>query len=318
MPIRVNEEMPVVKKLEEESIFVMPEHRAETQDIRQLQIVIVNIMPEKEASELRLLRLLSNSPLQTEVTFVRLSTHRYRNISASYLRQYYVPFAKVRERYFDGMIITGAPVENLPYEQVDYWDELAQIMEWSKTHVTSTMHICWGAQAGLYYHYGIKKYALPKKLSGIYDHRLVRQVELTRGFDDVFCVPHSRYTGVHTADVRRAAGLHILAESDAAGVYLAVSDDGRRVFVHGHPEYEAGTLAAEYKRDVKKGISPEIPEHYFPVDDPAKKPCMRWRGHANLLFSNWLNYYVYQVTPYEFAQKEGNNTQPGGRMPLQP
>jgi homoserine O-succinyltransferase len=306
MPVRINEEMPVVKKLEAENIFVMPEHRAESQDIRQLRIAIVNIMPEKEATELRLLRLLSNSPLQTEVTFVRLKTHQYRNTSASYLKKYYQPFFQIQGRFFDGMIITGAPVENLPFEEVDYWEELARIMEWSKSHVTSTMHICWGAQAGLYYHYGIKKYAMPRKLSGIYEHRLVMQTELTRGFDEVFCVPHSRYTGIHSEDIRKTAGLDILAEAEAAGAYLIVSADGRLIFVHGHPEYEIGTLASEYKRDLRKGISPEIPEHYFPEDNPAKTPCMRWRGHANLLFSNWLNYYVYQRTPYEFENEKNH------------
>lgn len=307
MPIRVNEEMPVVKKLEEENLFVMPEQRASTQDIRELQIAIVNIMPEKEASELRLLRLLSNSPLQTSVTFIRLSTHQCKNSSASYLRRYYESFSQIKQRYFDGMIITGAPVESLPYEDVDYWDELAQIMEWSKTHVTSTMHICWGAQAGLYYHYGLQKYALPQKLSGIYEHQLLGQTELTRGFDEVFSVPHSRYTGVHAADIRQVSGLHILAASETAGAYLAESEDGRQVFVHGHPEYEKETLASEYERDLKKGIDPAIPDHYFPNNDPTREPVMRWRSHANLLFSNWLNYYVYQVTPYEFVSRDVNN-----------
>lgn len=303
MPIRVIEDMPVVRKLEAENIFVMPEKRAESQDIRHLQIAIVNIMPEKEATELRLLRLLSNSPLQTVVTFVSLSSHKYRNISAGYLKQYYQPFSQVRDRFFDGLIITGAPIENLRFEQVDYWEELTQIMEWSTTHVTSSMHICWGAQAGLYYHYDIEKYELSKKLSGVYEHRLVRQTELTRGFDGVFNVPHSRYTGVRADDVRRTDGLYILAESEAAGIYLVVSGDGRRVFVHGHPEYETFTLAGEYERDLRKGLKPDVPENYYPGDDPAVAPVMRWRAHANLLFSNWLNYYVYQRSPYEFTKE---------------
>lgn len=303
MPIRINEEMPVVKKLEAENIFVMPESRAESQDIRQLRIVILNIMPEKEATELRLLRLLSNSPLQAEVTFLWLKTHRYRNTSVSYLKKYYKPFSQIQGQFFDGMIITGAPVENLPFEQVDYWEELARIMDWSKSHVTSTMHICWGAQAGLYYHYGIDKYALPKKLSGIYEHRLIKQTELTRGFDEVFLAPHSRYTGTRSENIRKTEGLEILAESEVAGVYLVVSENCRQVFVPGHPEYEVDTLASEYERDLKKGISPDIPENYFPENNPAEHPCMRWRSHANLLFSNWLNYYVYQRTPYEFEDE---------------
>lgn len=300
MPVRINAEMPVVKKLEEESIFVMPERRAESQDIRQLRIAIVNIMPEKEKTELRLLRLLSNSPLQTEVAFLRLKTHQYKNISANYLQKFYQPFSLIREKFFDGLIITGAPVENLPFEKVDYWSELSDIMEWSKTNVTSTMHICWGAQAGLYYHYGIDKYSLPKKLSGIYEHHLVKQTELTRGFDEAFLVPHSRYTGTHSSDILKTEGLSILAESEKTGVYLAASEDFRQVFVHGHPEYDAKTLAAEYERDLKKGISPDIPENYFPENNPLEHPANRWRSNSSLLFSNWLNYYVYQITPYEF------------------
>ena len=315
MPVRINADMPVVKKLEEENIFVMPERRAESQDIRQLRIAIVNIMPEKEKTELRLLRLLSNSPLQTEVTFLRLKTHQYRNISANYLQKFYQPFSQIRDRFFDGLIITGAPVENLPFEEVDYWKELSDIMEWSKTHVTSTMHICWGAQAGLYYHYGINKYPLSQKLSGIYEHHLVKTADLTRGFDEVFFAPHSRFTGTHSADIKKFKELSILAESEATGVYLVVSADCRQVFVHGHPEYDAETLAAEYERDFKKGMSPDIPANYFPKNNPHEHPANKWRSHANLLFSNWLNYYVYQLTPYEFQSTSSQTSHPNTDLP---
>lgn len=300
MPVRINAEMPVVKKLEEENIFVMPESRAASQDIRQLRIAIVNIMPEKEKTELRLLRLLSNSPLQTEVTFLRLKTHRYRNVSARYLQKFYQPFSQIREQFFDGLIITGAPVENLPFEQVDYWDELSEIMSWSRLHVTSTMYLCWGAQAGLYYHYGIAKYPLGRKLSGVYEHHLLQKTDLTRGFDEYFFAPHSRFTGTHTEDILRINDLRILADSEATGVYLVTSADGKQVFVHGHPEYDLETLSAEYERDTKKGMSPDIPENYFPDNDPLRDPVNRWSSHANLLFANWLNYNIYQVTPYEF------------------
>lgn len=299
MPIRMNENMPVVKKLEKEHIFVMPESRAAHQDIRQLKIAIVNIMPEKESTELQLLRLLSNSPLQTEVTFVRLDSHRYKNISEKYLQSYYKAFSEVSEKFFDGLIITGAPVENLPFEQVDYWKELSDIMAWSCEHVTSSMYICWAAQAGLYYHYGIQKYRLEKKLSGIYLHnRMYEDEELTRGFDNQFFAPHSRYTGVHSKDIRKCRELNILAESPTAGAYLVLDKKNRRVFVNGHPEYSTDTLAKEYFRDLKKNVNPQIPANYFPNDDPQKPPVAKWRCHSNMLFSNWLNYYVYQVTPY--------------------
>ncbi|MDP4118105.1 MAG: homoserine O-succinyltransferase [Bacillota bacterium] len=300
MPIRINENMPVVKKLENENIFVMPEGRAAHQDIRQLHIAIVNIMPEKESTELQLLRLLSNSPLQTDITFVRLDSHCYKNISEEYLQNYYKAFAEVDTQFFDGLIITGAPVENLPFEQVDYWQELCDIMEWSKEHVTSTMYICWAAQAGLYHHYGLQKYRFENKLSGIYEHKCIYQdEELTRGFDDVFYAPHSRYTGVHSDDIRNHPELKILAESQVAGAYLVLDKGNKRIFVNGHPEYSADTLAKEYRRDLHKHISPEIPTNYFEDDNPWKNPVIRWRGHSNLLFSNWLNYYVYQVTPFD-------------------
>ena len=298
MPIRINDKMPVVKRLEKEKIFVMPESRAAHQDIRQLRIAIVNIMPEKESTELQLLRLLSNSPLQTEVTFIRLDSHRYKNVSEGYLQSYYKAFSEVGMQFYDGLIITGAPVENLPFEQVDYWQELTAVMEWSKEHVTSTMYICWAAQAGLYYHSGIKKYRLDTKLSGIYEHkRLIDDEELTRGFDDVFYAPHSRYTKVYGADISKCGNLEILAESPTAGVYLVLDKENKRIFVNGHPEYSADTLAKEYLRDLNKNLSPEIPVNYFPDDDPGRQPVVRWQGHSNLLFSNWLNYYVYQNMP---------------------
>ena len=299
MPIRINEEMPVVQKLNEENIFIMTEKRAEHQDIRQLKIAVVNIMPQKMNTELQLLRLLSNSPLQTEVTFLRLGTHHYRNISEAYLRSYYKAFSDIQEKYFDGLIITGAPVETLPYEEVDYWKELTGIMKWSEEHVTSSMYICWAAQAGLYFHYGIPKYPLKEKLSGIYPHRkLCPDEELTRGFDDVFYAPHSRHTGVRSSDIKLHRELRILAESPVAGAYLILDKENKRVFVKGHPEYSTDTLSKEYFRDRKKNLDPKVPAGYFPEDDPARKPAAVWRCHSNMLFSNWLDYYVYQATPY--------------------
>ena len=302
MPIRIKGNMPAVKKLEAENIFVMTEHRAAHQDIRQLQIAVINIMPKKEATELQLLRLLSNTPLQTEVTFVSLETHKYKNVETSYLNEFYKPFAQIKDRYFDGLIITGAPVENLEFEQVDYWDEICRIMEWSKTNVTSTLHICWAAQAGLYYHYHIPKHAYEAKLSGVYLHRITRRsAKLVRGFDDEFYAPHSRYTGVRTEDVRKVKSLEILAESDEAGAYIIFTKKGKQIFVNGHPEYEQNTLADEYTRDLAKGIDPAVPKNYFPSDDPTKTPVMKWRSHANMLFSNWLNYFVYQITPYDIG-----------------
>jgi len=300
MPIRLQENMPVLEKLEQENIFVMSEQQALHQDIRQLKIAIVNIMPQKQQTELHLLRLLSNTPLQTEVIFLRLVTHQYKNITSEYLEKYYRTFDEIRNQKFDGLIITGAPVENLEYEQVDYWKELSQIMEWSKSHVTSSLYLCWAAQAGLYYHYQIPKYPLPEKLSGIYQHYLTAaHANLTRGFDDVFYAPHSRYTGIRSEDIYLTDGIDILAESRQAGAYLIASRDGKQVFVNGHPEYEAGTLASEYWRDTKKNLHPNLPANYFPENNPELAPVMTWKAHSNLLFSNWLNYCVYQVTPYE-------------------
>lgn len=303
MPIRINSKMPVFHRLEEENIFVMPEQRAATQDIRELQIAILNIMPNKEDTELQLLRLLSNTPLQVRVTFLRLDSHTYKNTPEEYLRQFYKPFSEVRDQRFDGLIITGAPVENLPFTDVDYWDELTAIMDWSSTHVTSTVHICWAAQAGLYHHYGIEKHPLPKKLSGIYRHTTLYVEEpVTRGFNDRFFAPHSRYTGVDREDIVRHPELTILVDSDNAGVYLIQDKQAGRLFICGHPEYSRMTLDAEYRRDLKKGINPELPVHYYRDDDPEKGPVFQWKAHAYLLFSNWLNYCVYQVTPYKIDE----------------
>ncbi len=300
MPIRINTKMPVIGRLAKENIFVMPEQRASTQDIRELRIAILNIMPNKEDTELQLLRLLSNTPLQVRVTFLSLDSHTYKNTPEEYLRQFYKPFSSVRERRFDGLIITGAPVENLPFEQVDYWQELTEIMSWADTHVTSTVFICWAAQAGLYYYYGIEKHPLPEKLSGIYRHTtLYRDETLTRGFNDRFFAPHSRYTGVDREDIVNTSALTLLAEADTAGVYLIEDKRAGRVFVCGHPEYSRMTLDNEYRRDVGKGLNPALPVHYYRDDDPEKGPVFQWKAHAYLLFSNWLNYCVYQVTPYQ-------------------
>ncbi len=300
MPIKVQKDLPARAILEAENIFVMDEERALGQDIRPLEIVILNLMPLKEETETQLLRILSNSPLQVNVTFLMLSTHEARHTSANHLNQFYVEFSEIRGRRFDGMIITGAPVEQLPFEEVDYWPELCTIMDWTTTHVTSTIHICWGAQAGIYYHYGVPKYDLPKKLSGVYEHRLLhRRVPLVRSFDDRFLAPHSRYTTVRREDVAACEDLEILAESDEAGVYLVQSHDGRRVFIFGHPEYDRVTLDQEYRRDLAKGIGPSIPVRYYENDDPDTRPLLSWRSHSGLLYSNWLNYYVYQETPYE-------------------
>ena len=300
MPIRINEKMPVFRRLEAEQIFVMQESRAAAQDIRELEIAILNIMPNKEDTELQLLRLLSNTPLQVRPTFLRLDSHMYKNVSEDYLQKYYRSFPAVKDRKFDGLIITGAPVETLPFEQVDYWPELTELLDWAEHNVTAVMYLCWSAQAGLYYHYGIQKHLLPKKLSGVFAHRtLYREEPLTRGFNDVFHAPHSRYTGILKEEVQRHRELDILAESDVAGIYLLHDSGNHRLFVTGHPEYSRATLANEYKRDLEKGIHPAVPVHYFPDDNPAGIPLFQWKAHANLLFSNWLNYEVYQITPYQ-------------------
>lgn len=301
MPIKTQSELPAKEILEKENIFVMDEKRAMHQDIRPIEIGILNLMPLKEETELQLLRSLSNTPLQVDVTFLAVSTHESKNTSLSHLNKFYETFEDVKDRYFDGLIITGAPLEQMEYEDVDYWKELCDVFAWSSEHVTSTLHLCWGAQAGLYYHYGLKKYMLPKKMFGVYEHRVMnRKVPLVRGFDDYFMAPHSRHTEVRAEDIRGVPELTILAESEEAGVFLAIADNGKQVFVMGHPEYDRITLDKEYKRDREKGLPIELPVNYYPGDDETRKPRLQWRSHGNILYSNWLNYYVYQATPYEF------------------
>ena len=300
MPIRTQSDLPAKEKLENENIFVMDETRAMHQDIRPLKVCILNLMPLKEETELQLLRVLSNTPLQIDVSFMTLKSHVSVNTSASHLNKFYITYDDVKDEKFDGLIITGAPVEKMEFEEVDYWDELCMIMDWSKKNVTSTLHICWGAQAGLYYHFGLEKKALEKKISGIYEHRVRNRREpLVRGFDDYFYAPHSRYTEVTREDVYACEALKVLAESDEAGIYIAMAGDGKQIFVTGHPEYDRVTLKNEYIRDCGRGLNPEIPEHYFPGDNPENEPFLQWRSHSINLYSNWLNYSVYQVTPYE-------------------
>lgn len=300
MPIRTQSDLPAKEKLENENIFVMDETRAMHQDIRPLKVCILNLMPLKEETELQLLRVLSNTPLQIDVSFMTLKSHVSVNTSASHLNKFYITYDDIKEEKFDGLIITGAPVEQIPFEEVDYWEELCMIMDWSKKNVTSTLHICWGAQAGLYYHFGLEKRALDKKISGIFEHRVRNRREpLVRGFDDYFYAPHSRYTEVTKDDVYACKALKVLAESEEAGIYIAIADEGKQIFITGHPEYDRVTLKNEYVRDCTRGLNPEIPAHYFPDDDPEKEPFLQWRSHSINLYSNWLNYYVYQVTPYE-------------------
>lgn len=300
MPIRTQSDLPAKEKLENENIFVMDETRAMHQDIRPLKVCILNLMPLKEETELQLLRVLSNTPLQIDVSFMTLKSHVSLNTSASHLNKFYITYDDVKDEKFDGLIITGAPVEKMEFEEVDYWEELCMIMDWSKRNVTSTLHICWGAQAGLYYHFGLEKKSLDKKISGIFEHCVRNRKEpLVRGFDDYFYAPHSRYTEVTREDVYACDALKVLAESDEAGIYIAMAGDGKQIFITGHPEYDRVTLKNEYIRDCGKGLNPEIPAHYFPDDDPEKEPFLQWRSHSINLYSNWLNYYVYQVTPYE-------------------
>ncbi len=300
MPIKIPNELPAVRTLEEENIFVMTEKRAITQDIRPLKILILNLMPTKVDTETQLSRLLGNTPLQVEIELLHTSTHKSKNVSEDHLLSFYKEFSDVKDRYFDGLVITGAPVEKMEFEEVEYWDELTEIMEWSKTHVHSTLHICWGAQAGLYYHFGIKKYMMDKKLSGVYPHVVdYKRSILFRGFDEVFYVPHSRYTTVRREDIENVPLLKILASSEKAGVYAVITPGGKQVFLTGHSEYDVNTLDKEYKRDKALGINPEVPENYYPSDDDTKPPMLTWRGHATLLFTNWLNYFVYQTTPYD-------------------
>lgn len=299
MPINIPKRLPAREILEKENIFVMDDERAMTQDIRPLNIVILNLMPQKEKTETHLLRLLGNTPLQVNITFLHTVSHESKNTSPLHLEQFYKTFADIQNRRFDGMIITGAPVEQLPFEEVDYWEELTAIMEWTKTHVTSVMHICWGAQAALYYHYGIGKYALPKKCSGVFRHRVTDPtIKLVRGFDEEFLAPHSRYTDVSKDEILAHRDLILLSYSEEAGPFIILSKDEKNVMVTGHLEYDGNTLAEEYERDLKKGLDIDMPEGYFPDDNPSNRPLNRWRSHAHLLFSNWLNYYVYQETPY--------------------
>lgn len=300
MPIRVQSDLPAKRILEDENIFIMDETRAMHQDIRPLQIAILNLMPIKEDTEVQLLRSLSNTPLQVDVTFLTTGTYVGSHTPTSHLDQFYLTFEEIKSRKFDGLIITGAPVELMEFEEVTYWDELARIMEWSATNVTSTLHICWGAQAGLYYHYGINKTTLDKKMFGIFEHRVQeRRVPFVRGFDDVFYAPHSRYTTVAREEILNREELTILAESEEAGVFIVIAGDGKQIFVMGHPEYDRISLDKEYKRDVAKGLDIALPKNYYPQDRPEIRPDLVWRAHANAMYTNWLNYYVYQVTPYE-------------------
>ena len=302
MPIKIQKDLPARAILESEIIFVMDEDRAMSQDIRPLEILILNLMPIKEDTETQLLRALSNTPLQVDCSFLMLETHVSKNTSQTHLNKFYVTFDEIRRKRFDGMIITGAPVENMEFEEINYWDELTKIMEWSKTHVYSTFHICWGAQAALYYHYGINKTDLPEKLFGVYPHWVERRSSmLMRGFFDVFMVPLSRHTSVRREDIERCSKLKILASSEQAGVYAMATEGGRQIFITGHSEYDAGTLESEYLRDKNAGLPIHVPENYYPDDDDTKPPMVTWRSHANLLYQNWLIYFVYQTTPYDLS-----------------
>ena len=305
MPIKVKQNLPAQHILEQENIFVMTEQRAMTQDIRPLNVLVLNLMPTKIVTETQLLRKLSNTPLQIQVEFLQTVTYKSQHTDSSHLDEFYKSFDEVKDQFYDGMIITGAPVENLEFEEVNYWPELSKIMEWSKTHVTSTIHICWGAQAGLYYHYGIRKYPIQKKLSGIYNHKVLdRKVPLVRSLNDYFLAPHSRYTEVRKSDILKHPELMILAESEEAGVFLVMSRDGSQVFVQGHPEYDRMTLNNEYHRDLNKGLDPEVPCNYYEHNDPFSVPALTWRNTSNTLYTNWLNYYVYQTTPYVLDEEE--------------
>ena len=303
MPIKIPNDLPAVKTLLDENIFVMTETRAITQDIRPLKLLLLNLMPLKVDTETQLSRLLGNSPLQVELELMQTRTHVSKNTPQAHMLAFYQTFDQVKDRNYDGLIITGAPVENLEFDQVDYWDELCAIMEWSKTHVHSTLHICWGAQAGLYYHYGIPKYALPQKLFGVFDHRVLKPSSpLFRGFDDRFYAPHSRHTEVLEEDIRKVPGLEVLAVSEEAGVFAVKTEDSRQFFLLGHLEYDRNTLAQEYWRDVDRGLDIQVPRHYFPNDDPNQTPIVRWRSAGQLIYTNWLNYYVYQTTPYDLTR----------------
>jgi homoserine O-succinyltransferase len=301
LPINIPKKLPVIEVLKKEKIFVMDEDRARTQDIRPLNILILNLMPEKERTELQLLRLLGNTPLQVNITFLRTATHLSKNVNKFHLDSFYTTFEKVKSRRFDGMIITGAPIEHLAFKDVNYWEELTEIMEWTKQNVTSVLHICWGAQAALYYHYGIDKYELPKKCFGVYQHRILDPtIKLVRGFDEIYNAPHSRYTAVPMKTIENDPRLSLLSTSDDAGVFIFMSNDAKHIMVTGHLEYDATTLAEEYARDLQKGLDVDMPMNYFPDNNVNEQPLNTWRSHTHLLFSNWLNYYVYQQTPFEW------------------
>lgn len=306
MPICISPELPAYRALLHEHIFVMDSERAAHQDIRPLEILIVNIMPKKLETELQLLRLLSNTALQVNITLLRMESHVSKNTSQSHLDAFYATLSDIRSKFFDGMIVTGAPVEQIPFEEVDYWSEICELMEWSKTHVYSTLHICWGAQAGLYHHFGIPKYPLEKKMFGVFLHTLEkRHTQLMHGFDDVFYAPHSRHTEVRREDIEKVPELRILSSSEIAGVHVIANRNGRQYFITGHSEYDRNTLAQEYFRDVEKGLPIELPVNYFPQDDPGQPPLFTWRSTANLLFANWLNYCVYQRTPFDLTELPG-------------
>ena len=305
MPIKIPNLLPATQVLLNENIFVMTETRAMTQDIRPLKILMLNLMPQKIATETQIARVIGNTPLQVELELLQTATHKSKHTSAEHMLAFYKTFDEVKHKKYDGMIITGAPVEHMEFEEVEYWEELCEIMEWSKTHVTSTFHICWGAQAGLYYHYGVKKYQLDKKLFGVFEHKLdYKRSILFRGFDDTFVVPHSRHTTCKREDIEAVPELKILSSSDEAGVFVVSTDKGRQIFVTGHSEYDADTLKNEYLRDKNAGLPIEIPKNYFPDDDDTKEPVVKWRSCANLLYSNWLNYFVYQSTPYNIEEIE--------------
>lgn len=303
MPIKIPDGLPAQSVLEQEHIFVMTEFRALHQDIRPLRIGLLNLMPTKIVTETQILRSLSNTPLQIEVEFIGTSTYKGKNTPQEHLIEFYKSFDDIKNSYFDGFIITGAPVENLEFEEVDYWDELCRIMEWTKTHVHSTLHICWGAQAALYYHYGVSKYPLSEKMSGVFRHRLLTpKSRLFHGFDGEFNAPHSRHTETRIEDIEKVPELRLMAVSDEAGVYAVGNLDGSQFFITGHSEYDAETLDTEYRRDLAKGMNPHIPRHYYPNDDPSKAPVLSWRAHSTLLYTNWLNYFVYQTTPFDISK----------------
>ncbi len=303
MPVKVQNDLPAKGILENENIFVMDEDRAMHQNIRPLSICILNLMPVKQDTELQLLRALSNTPLQIAVSFMKMNSHVSLNTPIQHLNQFYKTFDELKNNKFDGLIITGAPVEQIPFEEVDYWKELCEIMDWSRKHVFSTFHICWGAQAGLYYHYGLKKVLLPQKLFGVYEHKVMnRKVPLVRGFDDTFLIPHSRHTAVLAEDIHNCSALTVLSESEEAGVLLCMAEEGRQIFVMGHPEYDRYTLHNEYMRDKNKGLPIQMPKNYYPGNDDTQRPSLQWRSHSNNLYCNWLNYYVYQTTPYDLNE----------------